>query len=90
MAISNASDFKIYQEQFFGGMTETLQQATDVMNEASRGAIAMTTQRMKGDYQYESFFKQVSLVTRQDITSNSAVTPVKLTQDENIRVKLHR
>lgn len=90
MAISNASDFKIYQEQFFGGMTETLQQATDVMNEASRGAIAMRTERMKGDYQYESFFKQVSLVTRQDITSNSAVTPVKLTQDENIRVKLHR
>ena len=72
MAISNASDFKIYQEQFFGGMTETLQQATNVMNAASRGAILMTTERMKGDYEYESFFKTVSsLVSRQDITSNS-------------------
>lgn len=91
MAISNASDFKIYQEQFFGGMTETLQQATDVMNEASRGAIAMRTERMKGDYQYESFFDVLTgLVTRQDITSNSPATPQKLTQDEFINVKLHR
>lgn len=91
MAISNASDFKIYQEQFFGGMTETLQQATNVMNAASRGAILMTTERMKGDYEYESFFKTVSsLVSRQDITSNSGATALKLTQDEFIRVKCHR
>ena len=91
MAISNASDFKIYQEQFFGGMTETLQQATNVMNAASRGAILMTTERMKGDYEYESFFKTVSsLVSRQDITSNSGTTALKLTQDEFIRVKCHR
>lgn len=91
MAISNASDFKIYQEQFFGGMTETLQQAVDVMNAASRGAIAMTTERMKGDYDYESFFKTLpTLVSRQDITSNSAATALKLTQDEIVRVKLHR
>jgi hypothetical protein len=92
MAISNTSDFKIYEEQFFGGLTETLQQMTDVMNAASRGAIAMGTSLMKGNYEYESFFKAVSggLVTRQDITSNSSVTPTKLTQDEFIRVKCHR
>lgn len=91
MATSLASDFKVYQEQFFGGMTETLQQATDVMNEASRGAIAMATERLKGDYEYESFFKSLStLVSRQDITSTSAATALKLTQDEIIRVKLHR
>lgn len=91
MATSLASDFKIYQEQFFGGMTETLQQATDVMNSASRGAIAMTTERMKGDYEQESFFESLStLVSRQDITSTSAATALKLTQDEIVRVKLHR
>ena len=91
MATSLASDFKIYQPQFFGGMTETLQQAADVMNEASKGAIAMTTETMKGDYEYESFFKSLSsLVSRQDITSTSAATALKLTQDELIRVKLHR
>lgn len=91
MATSLASDFKIYQEQFFGGMTETLQQAADVMNEASRGAIAMTTETMKGDYEQESFFKSLStLVSRQDITSVSAATALKLTQDELVRVKLHR
>src|SRR5262245_59812678 len=91
MATSLASDFKVYQEQFFGGLTETLQQAADVMNEASRGAIAMATERMKGDYEYESFFKSLStLVSRQDITSTSAATALKLTQDESIRVKLDR
>lgn len=91
MAITNASDFKIYQEQFFGGMTETLQQATDVMNAASNGAIMMTTEKMKGDYDYESFFTTVaSLVSRQDITSNSSATALKMAQNEIIRVKLHR
>ena len=91
MATSVASDFKVYQEQFFGGMTETLQQAADVMNEASRGAIAMTTEKMKGDYEYESFFESLpTLVARQDITSVSAATALKLTQDEIVRVKLHR
>lgn len=91
MATSLASNFKVYQEQFFGGMTETLQQAADVMNAASNGAIAMTTDQMKGDYEYESFFKSLStLVTRQDITSTSAVAGLALTQDEIVRVKLHR
>lgn len=91
MATSVASDFKIYQEQFFSGMTETLQQAADVMNEASNGAIAMTTEEMKGDYEQESFFKSLStLVSRQDITSVAAATALKLTQDETVRVKLHR
>lgn len=91
MAITNASDFKIYQEQFFGGMTETLQQATDVMNAASNGAIMMTTEKMKGDYDYESFFTTVaSLVSRQDIASNSSATALKMAQNEIIRVKLHR
>jgi hypothetical protein len=91
MATSLASDFKIYQEQFFGGMTETLQQAADVMNEASKGAIAMTTERLKGDYEQESFFKSLTtLVSRQDITSTSTATALKLTQDEQVRVKLHR
>src|SRR5262245_48280463 len=91
MATSLASDFKVYQEQFFGGMTETLQQAADVMNEASKGAIAMNTEQMKGDYEQESFFKSLStLVSRQDITSTSAATALKLTQDESVRVKLHR
>jgi hypothetical protein len=50
MATSVASDFKVYQQQFFGGMTETLQQAVDVMNASSNGAIAMTTERMRGDF----------------------------------------
>lgn len=91
MATTVASDFKIYQEQFFGGMTEVLQQAADVFNESSRGAISMTTATKKGDYEQEAFIKSLStLVSRQDIESTSAATALKLTQDEFVRVKLHR
>lgn len=91
MATSVASDFKVYQQQFFGGMTETLQQAVEVMNASSNGAIAMTTERMRGDFEYESFFESLAtLVSRQDTSSTSPATAVKLTQDEIVRVKLHR
>lgn len=91
MATSVASDFKIYQEQFFGGMTETLQQAADVFSASSNGAIALTTAQKVGEYEQESFFKTLAgLVSRQDITSTSAATAQKLVQDEIVRVKLHR
>ena len=91
MATSLASDFKVYQQQFFGGMTETLQQAVDVMNASSNGAISMTTERMRGDFEQESFFESLAtLVSRQDTSSTSPASAVKLTQDEIVRVKLHR
>lgn len=89
--VTTVADVKIYQEQFFGGMTEILQQAADVFNAKSNGAIAMTTAAKKGDYEQESFFKALNtIVARQDIADADAVTSLKLTQDENVRVKLHR
>lgn len=91
MAISLTSDMKVYNEQFFGGMTEVLAQAVNDVAGASRGAIAMGTNITGGDYQYKAFFKKIaSLVTRQDITSTSAATELKAVQDEEIKVKLHR
>jgi hypothetical protein len=91
MAIGKVSDFKIYQEEFFGGMTEKLQQSAQGLAEASRGSIVIRAHEHRGDYEKESFVKSLSgLVTRQDTTSVAAVTDQALTQDDEIRVKVHR
>lgn len=90
MATSLTSDFKIYQQQVAGSLTETLVQSTDAITSGANGAIVMSTGPMKGDYMYESFFQQATAVARQDITSVSAATAVKLAQTDNINVKVHR
>lgn len=90
MATSLTSDFKVYEQQVNGSLTETLQQATEAVTGGANGAIVMGTNVMKGNYMYESFFTQQTMVERQDITSVSAATADKLVQAENISVKVHR
>lgn len=91
MAQSTITDFKIYEEQFFAGMNEWLQQNSDVFNVASNGAIRLVTQRRRGQYVQESFFKHISnLVRRRDPSSTSTIADKKLEQDELVNVKLNR
>lgn len=91
MATGKASDFKVYQEYLQTRMTEILTQNGQAFNAASNGAIVMSTQSKRGDYEYEAFFKSISsLVSRRDTTSVSGATDLALTQDEFIRVKLNR
>jgi hypothetical protein len=91
MAIGKASDFKIYDDQLNGGMVETLVQQTAAFNAASRGGIRLVTNRLRGNYEYESFFQNISsLVTRRDTTSVAAATDLALPQDEHISVKINR
>lgn len=91
MAVTVTSDMKVYEAQFATGFTETLQQNIEAFNAASGGAIVMRSSAMPGNYDYNSFFvTNGSLISRQDITSVSSLTPTKLTQEENIAVKLHR
>ena len=61
-----------------------------MMPNGANGAIVMSTDVMKGDYMYRSFFSQATSVIRQDITAVTAGTPVKLAQNDNINEKLHR
>jgi len=85
------TDFVIYEEQFFGGMTETLLQNSDAFNGASQNAIRLVPRRLKGDYEQESFMKEVSgIVSRRDITSVADASDLKLEQDELVGVKLNR
>lgn len=91
MAIGKASDFVVYQEEFFGGMSETLAQETEIFNSASNNCIRLVPASLKGEYNKESFIASIgSLVTRRDTTSTLAVTDLAATQAENIGVKVNR
>lgn len=84
-------DFIIYEEQFFGGFVEIIEQNAEVFNSASNGSILMVPNRLKGDFEQESFFKEISgLVTRRDTTSTAAATDNKMTMDQFVGVKLNR
>lgn len=86
-----ASDFKVYQDQFQAGVIETLTQNANAFNEASRGAIALTTISRRGDYSQQAFFKNVAnLVSRRDTTSVADAADLGMTEDEWISVKLNR
>ncbi len=90
-AITISSDMKIYEAEFNAGVYEALYQNSNIFNAATNNAIRMFTQVHQGNYLKNAYFKQISsLVTRQDITSISAVDSKKLEQAEEVGVKLHR
>jgi len=91
MAIGKYSDFKVYEEQFYSGQWETLEQETNAFNEASANGIRLVTQGMKGNFLQEAYFKLVSdMYKRRDISSTSARTDDKLESTELIGPKVNR
>jgi hypothetical protein len=91
MSIGKASDFKIYQEEYFGGMYEAIQQNVNVFNGASNGTITLVAKEHRGDYIKESFIKDVaSLISRRDTTSVAGATDLGIAQGENVSVKINR
>jgi hypothetical protein len=92
MATTTSTDVKIYNPQMQGAFIETIQQNVDAFNQASAGALAFNTRELRGQYEYEAFFDEVSSIARRDPSaeSSSTVGATKLTQDEFIGVKLNR
>jgi hypothetical protein len=91
MAIGTKTGFKIYDDQFFGGMIEVIEQNADAFNAASANTIQLQPARMIGDFNKESFIQNISnLITRRDITSVAAATDLAVQQGENARVKINR
>lgn len=91
MAIGTLSDMKLYEEQFFGGVVETLERELNVFNQASNNTIRLITDIHKGQFEQESFFKYTSgLIQHRNPATTSASTPVKLAQDEFIRPKIKK
>src|SRR3954470_5338170 len=91
MAIGKASDFVIYQEQFYGGMYEAINQNVNAFNAASQGCIKMVAKDLKGDYNKEAFIKDIAnLITRRDTTIVTAATDLAMQHAEIIGVKINR
>lgn len=91
MAAGTKSDFKIYDEQFFGGMVEVIEQNANAFNAASNNTIILQPERLLGDYEKESFIKTISgLISRRNITSVSGATDIAVVQGENVSVKINR
>jgi hypothetical protein len=84
-------DLKIYDEQFFSGINEVLQQQGNVFNAASNNALIMRARAIKGFYSQQSFQKLVAdLIERRDPGSTGTVIDKKIEQDELVSVKMFR
>lgn len=91
MAIGKASDFKVYNDQVRGAIVERLTQASAFFNQASNGAIVLSSESLRGDYAYESFIQNISgIVSRRDTTSTATATSLIVAMEEFISVKLNR
>jgi hypothetical protein len=92
MATTASGDVKIYHPQMVGAFVETIQQNVDAFNAASAGALVVRNNIMKGQYEYEAFFQEVSNISRRNPASESSstVASTKLTHEEFIGVKLNR
>lgn len=89
MAIGTQANFVIYEEEYYGGQYEILAQNVDVFNAASNGAMAFVTRDIKGQYEKESFFQDMTLINRRDPTSVSSATDTPMTQAELVGVKIN-
>jgi len=91
MAIGKASDFVVYQDQYQSGIVEVLTQNSKAFNDASRGAIVLSTISRRGDFSQAAFFSNVTnLVSRRDTTSTAAAGDLALSEEEIISVKVNR
>lgn len=91
MAAGTKTDFKIYNEQYYGGYFEVQQQNVDAFNAASNGAITIVTEAMRGDFEQEAFIKRLTgTAQRRDVTSVAPVSDDKLQMGEYVGVKLNR
>jgi hypothetical protein len=91
MAVTTLSDFKVYEQELYSGLMESLAQNIMVFNAASRGTVVLEDRRILGNYEKRSFLKKISgVVARRAATSTRAATAKKITQDERITVKIKR
>lgn len=90
MAIGVPGDYTNYDEQFHSGILDALAENINVFNAASAGAITLSPGVHMGQYNKSTEFDRITdLVTRQDLTSSSAVTDISNTDSENIGVKIN-
>lgn len=92
MAITTISDVKLYNEEFWAGFTERLDQNIALFNGQSYNAIQLVSQTLLGQYAKRSFMQKIANggVSRRDPTSTAAATAIKWAAGEQVSVKLDR
>lgn len=90
MAVTLASDLKVYEPEAQSGLYEGVAQFISGVVEASKGAITMKSSILPGHFYKEALFDLVFAAARRDITTTSGITPTALTQDNTVSVKLNR
>lgn len=84
------SQMEVFNKYFMPATIETLAQMVDKFNAASNGSIILTTEGFEGDFVMTSFFKNLSNARRRvdRYGTNNAVTPIDLSQDKFVAVKI--
>lgn len=91
MPTGTKTDLNVRNPFLHTALTERLTQFSDAFNEASNGAISLTTESMIGEADHSTAFRNISsLITRRDTTSTDDATSQKLVNSEKTRVKLDR
>lgn len=91
MGIGDYTNFKIYDEQYYGGQYEVAAQMLDAFNAASQNAIQLVSKEILGHYSKEAFLQHIAdLIARRDIGDTGAATDKPMTQEELISVKINR
>lgn len=84
------TNMQVFNQYYQPAIIETLGQLVDKFNEASRGAIRLTTQGFDGDFLQSSFFSALHSARRRvdRYASNGAVSPTNLAQLKESAVKV--
>lgn len=80
---------KVFDEYYMPAAMETLAQRVELFNEASGGAILLTTEGFTGDFFQRSFWKGINGGTRVNrYAENTEVTATDLAQEQENSVKI--
>ncbi|SFB19216.1 major capsid protein [Azotobacter beijerinckii] len=84
------TQMQVFNQYIMPATIETLQQMVQRFNEASNGAIRLTTEGFDGDFMQESFFAAVHSAQRRvdRYAAQASVTPTDLTQLKHSSVKV--
>lgn len=79
----NLADFKVYQDKYYMGLIEGIDQNVAVLNEGANGAIRVLTANTRGQFENRSFFQNIDdLIADRDPTDSAEVPAQKITQGE--------
>lgn len=84
------SDLSVFNEYAYDAYTEVLQQQVQLFNEASAGAIVLSSAAHQGDYSERAFFQKISggLVRRRNAYGSGAISQVNMAHVDDVMVKV--